>query len=163
MKSRYYRNLFYKTLFFFAVWLVLSEAFDRFHMALGIASALAIAWLNTDRTATRLSISPIKVVWYLPWLIVQVVKSGVHLSALILHPSLPIAPKFFRYRTDLNDEGAIVLLANSITLTPGTITLEVNDHELVVHAIDDIAATDILNHRFDEKIAGMVREQGSLR
>lgn len=163
MKSRYYRNLFYKTLFFFVVWLVLSEAFDQFHMGLGIVSAFAVAWLNTDRTPARLPIPPLKVVWYLPWLVIQVVKSGVHLSMLILHPSLPIAPKFFRYRTELEEESGIVLLANSITLTPGTITLEVNGQELVVHAIDDIAATDILNQCFEKKIAGMVRKQESLR
>lgn len=163
MKSRYYRNLFYRTLFFFIVWLVLSEAFDRFHMGLGVLSAFGIAWLNTDRTARRLAIPPMKIVWYLPWLVVQVVKSGIHLSVLVLSPSLPIAPKFFRYRTELHEESGVVLLANSITLTPGTITVEVKEQELVVHAIDDIAATDILNHRFEKKIAGMIRKQEPLR
>ena len=163
MTSRFYRNLFYRTLFFFIVWLVLSEAFDQFHMGLGILSAFGIAWLNTDRTAKRLAIPPIKVVWYLPWLVVQVVKSGIHLSSLILSPSLPIAPKFFSYRSEMREESGIVLLANSITLTPGTITVEANEQELVVHAIDDESATDILNHRFEKKIAGMIRKQERLR
>lgn len=155
--SRFYRNLFYKTLFFFVVWLVLSESFDRFHMGLGLGSALAIAWLNTDRLPMRSTIRPIGLVGYLPWLLVQVVKSGVHLSKLILNPSLPISPRMVHLHTDLKAEGGIVLLANSITLTPGTITVEVNGQDLVVHAIDEEAAADVTGQQFDRRIETMVR------
>ena len=159
MRSRFYRNLFYKTLFFFIVWLVLSENFDRFHMGLGLISAFSVAWLNTDRAPTRSPIPPLSIIWYVPWLIVQVVKSGVHLSKIILDPALPIEPKLFRYRTELRESAGIVLLANSITLTPGTITLEVNEQELVIHAIDKHAAKDIINQQFEKRIAGMIRKQ----
>lgn len=155
--SRFYRNLFYKTLFFFIVWLVLSESFDRFHMGLGLGSAFAVAWLNTDRSPVRSSIRPIRLFGYVPWLVIQVVKSGVHLSKLILDPKLPISPQMVTVKTDLEAEGAIVLLANSITLTPGTITVEVNGRELLVHAIDDAAAEEVTGQQFDRQIGDMVR------
>ncbi|TWU06161.1 Na+/H+ antiporter subunit E [Stieleria varia] len=157
MSARFYRNLFYKTLFFFIVWLVLSESFDWFHMGLGVISAFGVAWLNTEREQTRSLIPPMSIIWYVPWLVVQVVKSGVHLSKLILSPSLPISPKIIRYRTELRKDAGIVLLANSITLTPGTITLEVNGQELVVHAIDSASASDLMDQQIEQRIAGMVR------
>ncbi|MGB7345929.1 MAG: Na+/H+ antiporter subunit E, partial [Pirellulaceae bacterium] len=145
--------------FFFIVWLVLSEDFDRFHMGLGLMSALAVAWFNTERTPTRPTITAIRFVLYIPWLIVQVVKSGIHLSKIILNPSLPISPQLIRFHTDIQNESGIVLLANSITLTPGTITLEVNGQEFVVHAIDAEAAKDITNSQFDQRIAAMIRQK----
>ena len=158
MKSRFYRNLIYKTLFFFLVWLLLSESFDRFHMGLGLLSAFGVAWLNTDRHPTRAAIPPLRVMRYIPWLMLQVIQSGIHLSYLILHPSLPIEPKLFRYKTKLMEDAGIVLLANSITLTPGTITLEINGQELVIHAIDETAVSDITNDQFEHRIASMLIE-----
>lgn len=159
MRSRFFRNLLYKTLFFFLVWLLLSESFDQFHMGLGVLSALGVAWLNTDRFPTRAAIPPLRVVRYVPWLIVQVIRSGIHLSYLVLHPALPIQPKLFRYPTNLKEDAGIVLLANSISLTPGTITLEVINHELVIHAIDEIAVNDVMNHQFEHRIASMLTER----
>ena len=63
---------------------------------------------------------------YLPWLLWQVLLSGRHVAYLILHPRLPIDPKLVRYKTSFRDPAAVVIFGNSITLTPGTITAEVN-------------------------------------
>ena len=79
--------------------------------------------------------------------------SGIHLSFMILNPRLPIAPKLFRYRTALQNESGIVLLGNSITLTPGTLTADVNDNELLIHAMDDESAEDVTSARLENKVA----------
>ena len=70
---------------------------------------LGVAWLNTERDATRSSIRGWRMVWYFPWLVGRILKSGFHLSRLILNPALPIDPKMIRHRTELQDDGSIVL------------------------------------------------------
>jgi multicomponent Na+:H+ antiporter subunit E len=72
---------------------------------------------------------------------------------LILNPRLPINPKVIRYQTGLRHEVGIVLLGNSITLTPGTITADVDSTELVVHTVDDASAEDLTSLKIERKIA----------
>jgi len=160
MKSSFYQTLFLKTLVFFLIWLLLSESFDLFPVGLGIVVAFGVAWFNTDRSTSRLAIPRLRIVWYFLWLVGRIVQSGFHLSVLILHPALPIDPKLIRYRTKLQEESGIVLLGNSITLTPGTITVEVNSQDLVVHAMDDKSAHDVTSLHMDQRIAGLFGEKG---
>ena len=160
MKSSFYQTLFLKTLGFFLLWLLLSESFDKFHVGLGLVAAFGVAWFNTDRSASRFTILQLRIVWYFLWLVGRILQSGFHLSVLILHPALPIDPKLIRYRTKLREEAGIVLLGNSITLTPGTITVEVNSQDLVVHAMDDKSAHDVTSLRLEQQIAGLFGEKG---
>jgi multicomponent Na+:H+ antiporter subunit E len=64
------------------------------------------------------------------------------------------------HRTHVHEEGGIVLMGNSITLTPGTITVEVNSQELVVHAMDDKSADDVTSLRLEKQIAGLLGQKG---
>ena len=161
MKSNFYHTLILKTLSLCLIWLLLTASFDLFHMGLGFLAAFGVAWLNTDRATSRSAIPRLRIVWYFPWLVGRILQSGFHLSAVILHPALPIDPKLIRYRTELREEAGIVLLGNSITLTPGTITAEVNSQELVVHAMDDQSADDVSSQRLEQKIAGLFAEKGT--
>ncbi len=160
MKSSFYQTLFLKTMGFFLIWLLLSASFNLFHVGLGLVAAFGVAWFNTDRSASRFTILRLRIVWYFLWLVVRILQSGFHLSVLILHPALPIDPKLIRYRTKLREEAGIVLLGNSITLTPGTITAEVNSQDLVVHAMDDKSAQDVTSLRIDQQIAVLFGEKG---
>jgi len=160
MKSSFYQSLFLKTLVFFLLWLLLSESFDLFHVGLGLVAAFGVAWFNTDRITSRPAIPQLRILWYFLWLLSRILQSGIHLSVLILDPALPIDPKLIRYRTKLQEESGIVLLGNSITLTPGTITVELNSQELVVHAMDDESADDITSLRLEQQIAGLFGEKG---
>ncbi len=160
MKSSFYQTLFLKTMGFFLIWLLLSASFNLFHVGLGLVAAFGVAWFNTDRSASRFTILRLRIVWYFLWLVGRILQSGCHLSVLILHPALPIDPKMIRYRTKLREEAGIVLLGNSITLTRGTITVELNSQDLVVHAMDDKSAHDITSLRIEQQIAGLFGEKG---
>ena len=160
MKSIFYQTLILKTLGFFLIWLLLSQSFNLFHVGLGLLAAFGVAWLNTDRSVSRFVILRLRIVWYFLWLLGRILQSGFHLSVLILHPALPIDPKLIRYRTKLRTEASIVLLGNSITLTPGTITVEVDSQDLVVHAMDDKSADDVTSQRIEQQIAGSFGEKG---
>jgi len=149
------RKLTYKTLFFYVVWLLFSQSYNVFHMTLGLVVALVVTYLNTEHGPSRLKdVRWLWVLLYIPWLLWRILMSGIHMTYLILHPRLPIDPKLIRYQTNLRDEAAIVLLGNSITLTPGTITAEVSSHEFIVHAMDDDSADDLVSRRMEQKIAG---------
>ena len=109
---------------------------------------------------------------YLPWLFLRIVESSLHLSKLILDPALPIEPRLIRVETHLGRRAAVVLLGNSITLTPGTITAEI-DHDVVheslaaeadsdallVHAIDEASARDVTSGRLEAKIAEVFKNE----
>lgn len=161
MKASFCHTLILKTLGFFLIWLLLSESFDLFPLGLGILAAFGVAWFNTDRSTSRPVILQLRMVWYFAWLLGRILQSGLHLSVLILHPALPIDPKLIRYRTKLREGAGIVLLGNSITLTPGTITAEVNSQDLVVHAMDDTSAADVTSRRIEQQIAALFTEKGT--
>jgi multicomponent Na+:H+ antiporter subunit E len=147
-------KLSYNTLFFYVLWLLLSQSYNAFHMTLGLLVSFTVALLSTERGKLHVE----KARWsrmlaYVPWLLWRILQSGLHLSYLILHPRLPIDPKLISYQTRLKDEVGVVLLGNSITLTPGTITVEVNSHKLLVHAMDDASADDLTSLRMEQRIA----------
>jgi multicomponent Na+:H+ antiporter subunit E len=124
------------------VWLVLTLTLEAFYVGLGLVTACAVAWANTREPGPD-GLRWTGLVLYAPWVLWQVILSGVHLCYLILHPRLPIDPKLLRYQTTLTQPAAVVIFGNSITLTPGTITAEVQGDELVVHAMDDEASSGL--------------------
>ncbi|MEE9233120.1 MAG: Na+/H+ antiporter subunit E [Nitrospirales bacterium] len=160
MNPSLYKTLTLKTVAFFIIWLILSGKYNLFHMGLGLVVSLGVAWLNSgDPTSPFRNVPWLRIVWYFPWLFGRIVQSSLHLTALILHPSLPIAPRLIHYRTKLQSQAAVVLLGNSITLTPGTITAEVSAHELIVHAMDEQSGHDLTSQRLEQKIAQVFQPQ----
>jgi len=160
MKSSFPKQFMGKALALFGVWLVLSGRYDLFHLIIGFMVACGVAWLNTGYSHSAFQQFPwVRSVLYVPWLFLRIVQSSLHLTKLILTRSLPIHPKLISYRSHLQHQGAIVLLANSVTLTPGTITVEVNGNHLLVHAIDEVAAEDLTSGRMERKIAGVFQQE----
>lgn len=152
MKQKPWQGVLFSTVVLFLLWLILSGQSHPLHVGLGLVSAFGVAWLNASADGCPRPFLLFRVVWYLLWLSGRIVRSGLHMTALILHPDLPIAPRLIHYRTSLQQRAAVVLLGNSITLTPGTITAEVNDCELVVHTIDDEASQDLTSQRFEHQL-----------
>ena len=145
---------------FWGMWLVLSGRYNIFHVTLGLIFSLGIAWFHTSQSTIPSQMFPwARFLLYLPWLFSRIVHSSLHLTYLILHPRLPIDPRLIPYHTKLRDRAAVVLLGNSITLTPGTITAEISSHDLVVHAMDEHSAGDLNSRRLEAKIAGLFHQR----
>ncbi|MDR4495493.1 MAG: Na+/H+ antiporter subunit E [Nitrospirales bacterium] len=160
MTSSFPKQLLFNTLALFGVWLVLSGRYDLFHVVIGFMVACGVAWLNTGFAHSAFHQFPwVRAVLYVPWLFLRVVQSSLHLTKLILSPSLPIRPKLIFYRSHLRHQGAMVMLGNSVTLTPGTITVEVNGSHLLVHTIDEEAGEDLTSGRMEKKIAQVFQEE----
>jgi len=159
MKSSFPKQFIANTLALFSVWLILSGRYDVSHIVLGFLVSCGVAWLNTGYSHSPFHDFPWgRLVLYGPWLLLRIVESSLHVTKLILNPALPIEPKLLTYRSHLKHQGAIVLLGNSITLTPGTITVEVEGNQLMVHAIDKASGEDLTSGRMEQKIAGMFQE-----
>ena len=142
----------------FLPWLVLSGKYDLMHIGMGIlCSALVALWckdllfpnksLSFKKSCKRL----IHFIPYMFWLFWQIILSNIHVLKVALSPRMDdiISPKMVRFKTDLTEEISIFVLANSITLTPGTITVRVEGKSFLVHALTEKAASGLLDE-FDE-------------
>ncbi len=149
-----------KALALFVFWVLLSASFEWVHLGLGLVFSFAVAWLNSGHSpfVPKFRLWS-KVILYLPWLFYKIVESSVHLSKLILHPSLPIEPHLISVDSKLRHHAAVVLFGNSITLTPGTITAEVDGNKLIVHAMDKVSGEDILGKEMESKIAEVFKDE----
>ncbi len=144
----------------FVFWVFLSASFEWIHLGLGLIFSFAVAWINSDRSPFvpkfRLWL---RAPFYLPWLFYKIIQSSLHLSKLILHPALPIAPQLISVESKLRHHAAVVLLGNSLTLTPGTIIVEVDRNKLIVHAMDKILCDDIASKQIESKIADIFKNE----
>ena len=144
----------------FLFWVLLSASFEWIHLGLGLICSFAVAWVNSGHSPFvpkfRLWF---RILLYLPWLFYKIVESSLHLSKLILHPALPIAPQLISVELKLRHRAAVVLLGNSITLTPGTITAEVDSNKLIVHAMDKVLSEDVVSKQIELKIADIFKDE----
>ena len=150
----------FKAMALFVFWVFLSASFEWIHLALGLIFSFAVAWINSDRSpfVPRFRLW-LRAPLYLPWLFYKIVQSSLHLSKLILHPALPIAPQLISVESKLNHHAAVVLLGNSITLTPGTITAEVDRNKLIVHALDKVLSESVTSKQIESKIADIFKDE----
>jgi multicomponent Na+:H+ antiporter subunit E len=145
----------------FALWLILSDKRDVVHLATGIAGAIFVALSLVRRNAgdsEQKSPRPLRFLAYLPWLIWQILLSNFHVAKLVLSKNPKIRPRFLRLRPTLKNPRALTLLGSSITLTPGTLTVDINSEELIVHALDDAVAADIEKQTIERKISHIFDE-----
>lgn len=148
------------------LWIILSGRFDAFHFTLGIISCGIVGWLSGDLLASTLGEANPRVlilgyIRYIPWLLAQIFLASIHMLRLVFHPRMRdlIDPRIIRFKSRLRGELALVTFANSITLTPGTITVFVDpDGEFRVHAIDRTCA-EALPGNMERKVAEIFGER----
>ena len=142
----------------YAVWLLLSGHFDEpLLLALGAASSaavVAIAWrmdlIDNEGHPVQLSW---RILFYWPWLLWEIAKANVAVARIILHPALPIAPVILKARTSQRSELGQVIYANSITLTPGTISVDLEESAIHVHCLTRDLAASIESGDMDRRVS----------
>ncbi len=155
------RNRIVKFLLLMGMWLLLSGHYDFFHIALGVFSVILVIAVNS-RLAEHPFFSPAgseaHIKWsrlflYVPWLTWQIVVSSLQVAYAVLHPRMPIDPSLIRFKTKLPTTASKVILGNSITLTPGTITLLIEDDTFLVHSLMDASFSGIASDSLPEHAA----------
>jgi len=143
-----------------AFWILFSGKFDLFHLFLGAVACGIVAHLCSDLLFAGVDFSRIPGVWlrfarYTPWLIYQVFLANIHVLYLVFHPRMKdlIDPRIIQFKSRLKKDMALVTFANSITLTPGTITVFVSIYgDFQVHVIDTVSGEG-LPGEMEERIA----------
>ncbi|KRR29038.1 hypothetical protein CQ13_17970 [Bradyrhizobium retamae] len=143
--------------FLFAFWLVLSGHYTLMLVVAGGASAVLCVLAMIRIRVADAEAHPIELLWgavtYFPWLLREIAKSAWAVTKIILHPSLPISPTMTVVRASQRTSAGVATYANSITLTPGTITVGVNGNELVVHALVNEGALDLEGGAMDRRVS----------
>lgn len=148
-----------------AFWAVLSGMFDPFHLSLGIISCLLVAHFSHDllfpsgRVGTWLR-DLAGLALYLPYLFKEIVLANLQVAYIVLHPRMMdlIDPSLVRFRTTLKRPISKVTLAQSITLTPATVTVSVDGDEFTVYALTR-AGAESLPGEMEERVAAALEKQ----
>lgn len=146
------------------LWLGLSGVYTPVVLSLGAVSVLLVLWLSARMEVVGIEHNPVLFSWRLPiywlWLVWQVVLANVHVASLVLQPKR-LRPRVFRSPVPHHSEVARVTYANSITLTPGTITLRLRDDHIEVHAIDEISAAGVHSGEMAARVGWLEGMDGS--
>lgn len=147
-------------------WVILSGMFDPFHLTLGVISCLLIAFFSAEMLFEGLKIRArtgqvFGMLAYFPWLFWAIVMASLEVAYIVLHPQMlkKMDPQLIRFKTKLKSNFARVTFAQSITLTPGTITISIQDDEITVYALTKSAA-DSLPGEMERRIARALEPGG---
>ena len=144
------------------IWIVFSGKFDAFHIFLGALSSFFITAISGSFYFSNRSKSlgaRIGEILRLPayglWLLWQIVLSNIHILKLALTPGdiKELDPSLVRIKSKLKTDFGKYVLANSITLTPGTITIEVDGDEMLIHSISKHTASGVQDDTMEKKVA----------
>lgn len=123
----------------FGFWLLLSGHYTPLLLSLGVASCVLVVYIAMRMEVVDHESFPMhlgaRVVLYFPWLLKEIFKSNVRVARIVLDPSLPIDPALGRLRLRQKTALGKVIFANSVTLTPGTISTGVDGDEIEIHAL----------------------------
>lgn len=141
-------------------WILLSGFFTPFLLAAGFGCAVAILLISRRLWIIDSEGHPIEMFWralssYWPWLAWEIAKSAWDVSKRILSPSLPISPTLVEFVPSQRTPVGLTLHANSITLTPGTISVEAEAGRFLVHALTREGAAGLAGSEMDRRCREM--------
>ena len=144
-------------LLLYILWMLLSGHTEPLLLWLGLASVTVTVLIAKrmdliDREGHPIHLS-LKGVAYWPWLIREIAKANVDVARVILSRDMPIAPALLDIEGSQKSELGLVIFGNSITLTPGTVTVDLEGGTLQVHALTRSAADELLSGEMDRRVS----------
>lgn len=145
-----------------AIWLLLTWSLDPQQVIVGVVVSICLALIlsKLGRDVTGKICNPIRWFWfdlYLVYFFYYCIRANLDVAYRVLNPNMPIRPGIVKVRTELQSDVAKTFLANSITLTPGTLTVDIVDDHLFIHWINIVTddpqkRTDIIVKRFENML-----------
>ncbi len=140
-------------------WLLWSGLFKTLLLALGAISCLLTFWVvrrmgyfEGDLFALRFSF---RLLGYWLWLGREVIKSSLEVAQVVLDPKLPISPRVVELKAESQHPFDQVILGNSITLTPGTLALDVHEGVIKVHSLTEAGARELMKGEMNRRVTGL--------
>lgn len=145
------------------LWVVLSGKMDLFHLSAGVLAVIFINWQQTALTPLRKEDDPgfaaLRIILYVPWLLWQMFLSSIYVAGIILRDPKGIDPRMITFTSRQPSLVHRVILANSITLTPGTLTVDLKGDRYLVHALTRRTADEVLEGTLARKVARLSPKQ----
>ncbi|MDH3280544.1 MAG: Na+/H+ antiporter subunit E [Gammaproteobacteria bacterium] len=141
-------------------WMLLSGYWDPLLLGLGALSCLAVYGIVArmdlvDHEAHYLNLRFGRWIKYACWLMWQIAVANIDVARRVLHPRLPISPTVAHIKSTQQTELGRVIFANSITLTPGTVSMDLVDGEIEVHALTEAAADALHGGEMDRRVTAL--------
>jgi multicomponent Na+:H+ antiporter subunit E len=149
------------TIILLGFWFLMSPTLSLVNIIIGTSCCLGITYFwspDLFRPGFPMDFTfsqAMKLVVYLVHLGYNILLANISVAIIVLNPKMPISPGFILLKTKLRKELTRVLYANSITLTPGTITIDLNGDRLLVHALTEEAAEGVANWYMEDKMRGI--------
>lgn len=141
-----------------AFWFSLAGVPDFVSLTLGIMSSIFVSLIsgkflfsNIDNVKKFVIRAP-RMIGYFFYYLKDITLANIDVAFRVLHPKMPINPCIFEYETKLKSDFGITVLANSITITPGTVTVDIVNGKLFVHALVPESVESIVNGELDSRI-----------
>ena len=150
--------------FLMALWLLMSGVYKPLVIGFGLGSVLLICLVlwrmdKVDGDHVQIRLNPIRFLGYIIWLFGEIAKSNWAVTRVILSPLMPIRQKMFVVPQSQKTDLAQVIFANSITLTPGTISVETEESGLLVHALSYSPEDDASLADMDRRVTAVETEE----
>jgi multicomponent Na+:H+ antiporter subunit E len=145
------------------LWLLMSGVYKPIVIGFGMASVVLVLVIvrrmdHVDCDHLDASINPLKVLGYFAWLLVEIAKCNWTVTKVILSPELPTRQHMFVVPYTQRSDLAQVIFSNSITLTPGTISVETEQGHFLVHALSYEPSDDVDLAEMDRRVSGIESE-----
>lgn len=144
-------------LFCAALWLLWSGLFKPLMLFFGLTSCLLAAFIASRLQIVDSSERPLlifaRMVGYVPWLAVEIVKSNIDVAKRIWQPKMPISPTIVTVDASQKTALGLVIHANSITLTPGTLSIDVEPGLIEVHTLSTESIADLEGGEMDRRVS----------
>ncbi len=134
-------------------WLIIASRINVFEVIVGFFASSLIVVYNYDlifekKDATRITLRSIGALFMLFFVLVfEIIKANIQVAKVVLSPRLPIEPQFVKMKQPLKKDVNRALYGNAITLTPGTLTVGLDEEWIIVHALTNKAADDVVENR----------------
>ncbi len=147
---------------YFVIWVLLSGYIEPLLLSFGVLSCCLVLLVANRMGVIDQEGYPIHLggrIWlYWSWLGWEIIKSNVTVARCILNPALPISPTIVRVKSTQHTDLGRVIFANSITLTPGTVSIDLENNKIQVHALTQELAEDLLSSEMDRRITDLEGE-----
>lgn len=141
------------------LWLLLSGQFEPLFLSLGVLSVVAVVLIARRMEVIDPEGHPVHlarlIFSYWPWLVKEIIKSNIDVTRLVLNPRLPISPTVIAVKATQQSDVGRVTYANSITLTPGTVTIATEHDSFLVHALTRDMAAGVESGDMDRRVAAL--------
>ncbi|MGM0688993.1 MAG: Na+/H+ antiporter subunit E [Bacillota bacterium] len=163
--KNYWFNYIGVTFVLFLFWVAVSGSLLWPQLVVGLAAAAFVAYFNRNLLITIQDRPPVSfkvIVWLVGYffkLLLDIVKANFQVAWLVLHPRMPIEPNLVELEVDIEKVASRVLLANSITLTPGTLTVLSDEKKYLVHALTTDSGEALRRWPIIERLKHMEADQ----